>query len=259
MFTWLVWKNKILTWDNLLKRGYLGPGHYTLCINDFESCFHIFLFCTISKDVWKYTTQTLRIMNKQEQNIEQCITKWDVGDIKYKDLLFYIFQEIWNAINHYIFKGVPIKTNRICHHIISWLSTPPKFEGSSKYLSYHNIPPKIFFLASLFDGETQLGSHGYGVWLKINERKRYKLHWNDNPSTNTNAIILALWDLWGLLCFAKNMEVNSLHVYGYSRTLIEGINGHTTFDSPILSRWIDHIKQIMGTLPGIFVQHIYHE
>lgn len=57
----------------------------------------------------------------------------------------------------------------------------------------------------------------------------------------------------------KKIHVNTLHIYGDSRNLVDGIKGNTTFDPPLLSRWIERIKHITHTLPGITVQHIYHE
>ena len=41
-FIWLVFRNKILTWDNLQKRGWYGPGICALYYNDEESVLHIF-------------------------------------------------------------------------------------------------------------------------------------------------------------------------------------------------------------------------
>jgi hypothetical protein len=31
MFKWIVLHNRILTWDNLMKRGFIGPSHCHIC------------------------------------------------------------------------------------------------------------------------------------------------------------------------------------------------------------------------------------
>ena len=49
-FTWLVLKNKVLTWDNLQKRGKMGPGICPLCLADEETVLHLFSRCMF----WKY-------------------------------------------------------------------------------------------------------------------------------------------------------------------------------------------------------------
>ena len=46
-FIWLALRNKILTWDNLQKRGWFGPGICALCNADEESVMYIFSHCTV--------------------------------------------------------------------------------------------------------------------------------------------------------------------------------------------------------------------
>jgi hypothetical protein len=42
---WLALKNKLLTWDNGLKRGWNGPNHCILCKSMEEFVSHIFIYC----------------------------------------------------------------------------------------------------------------------------------------------------------------------------------------------------------------------
>jgi hypothetical protein len=46
LFTWLVVENKILSWKNLQKRGWVGPGICSLCKQSNESGKHIFIKCS---------------------------------------------------------------------------------------------------------------------------------------------------------------------------------------------------------------------
>ena len=46
-FVWLVLRNKILTWDNLQKRGKIGPGICSLCYSNEETVHHMFSRCPI--------------------------------------------------------------------------------------------------------------------------------------------------------------------------------------------------------------------
>lgn len=50
-FIWLALMNKLLTWDNLQKRGWTGPGICALCSRDEDSVQHLFFHCTIWKNV----------------------------------------------------------------------------------------------------------------------------------------------------------------------------------------------------------------
>lgn len=44
-FAWLTFHNKNLTWENLKKRGWLGPGICPLCSSAEEDNLHLFLLC----------------------------------------------------------------------------------------------------------------------------------------------------------------------------------------------------------------------
>ena len=43
---WLDLKNKILTWDNGIKRGWIGPNRCALCKDEEEIVSHLFVSCT---------------------------------------------------------------------------------------------------------------------------------------------------------------------------------------------------------------------
>ena len=49
-FSWLVLKNKVLTWDNLQKRGKIGPVICPLCRAGEETVLHLFSRCMF----WKH-------------------------------------------------------------------------------------------------------------------------------------------------------------------------------------------------------------
>lgn len=53
LFTWLVFHNKNLTWDNLQKRNWSGSTICPLCKSNEESNFHIFLICPHSLWIWR--------------------------------------------------------------------------------------------------------------------------------------------------------------------------------------------------------------
>ena len=52
-FTWILLHNKLLTAENLRKRGIMGPSRCALCNLDEETTNHIFLQCKISLLVWR--------------------------------------------------------------------------------------------------------------------------------------------------------------------------------------------------------------
>jgi hypothetical protein len=50
--TWLVLENKILTWDNGVKHGWIGPSWCVLCRNNEETMHHLFISCSFVQNVW---------------------------------------------------------------------------------------------------------------------------------------------------------------------------------------------------------------
>lgn len=81
-------------------------------------------------------------------------------------------------------------------------------------------------------------------------------YWYGGPGTNTRAEILALW---GLLWFPKKKLLDCMQIYGDSKSLIEGILGHTNFPPPNLCCWLDRIKTLKLSFQVITFQHIFRE
>ena len=51
-FIWLLLKNKVLTWDQLNKRGIQGPSYCFLCKKGDETAQHLFLDCLFTKSTF---------------------------------------------------------------------------------------------------------------------------------------------------------------------------------------------------------------
>jgi hypothetical protein len=51
-FLWLVTHQSILTWDNLTKRGLIGPSLCPLCCNEGETQNHLLNLCPFSSQIW---------------------------------------------------------------------------------------------------------------------------------------------------------------------------------------------------------------
>jgi hypothetical protein len=61
LFVWLIAENKILSWKNLQKRGWKGPGICNLCKKDRESTKHLFLNCSFTRSVWEELKKALNL------------------------------------------------------------------------------------------------------------------------------------------------------------------------------------------------------
>ena len=58
-FLWLTVQNRILTWDNLLKRGFTGPSRCTLCMQNEETMEHLLNTCPYSQQIWDWGAQAM--------------------------------------------------------------------------------------------------------------------------------------------------------------------------------------------------------
>lgn len=58
IFLWLVWRNKNLTWENLQKRNWIGPGYCVLCMKAEEDNGHLFIKCPKVSTFWQYLDAT---------------------------------------------------------------------------------------------------------------------------------------------------------------------------------------------------------
>ena len=66
--------NKLLTWENLRKRGFQGPSICILCKSSEELASHLFYSCPYAGDVWNTAVRTLtqdRMINNREDTLEQ--------------------------------------------------------------------------------------------------------------------------------------------------------------------------------------------
>ena len=53
LFIWLLMKGRILTWDNLRRRGLIGPSKCVLCNEAEEIMDHLLNQCNWSTGMWK--------------------------------------------------------------------------------------------------------------------------------------------------------------------------------------------------------------
>lgn len=72
-FSWLILHNLILTWDTLLKNGFVGPGRCSLCKSYWEDFLHLFILCPFTLDIGKKVPSLLVI---QVDDDRSSIASW---------------------------------------------------------------------------------------------------------------------------------------------------------------------------------------
>jgi len=73
---WLVHHKKILTWDNIRKRGVIGPSICQLCKAQEETMEHILNSCTYTTWLWDYFATIFQQTDKDKGSITNTLNKW---------------------------------------------------------------------------------------------------------------------------------------------------------------------------------------
>jgi hypothetical protein len=114
-FCWLLVHGKILTAENLLKRGIQGPSHCPFCLTASETITHLFMECNFTTQLWNLIYLPLPISPPPPENWNNLFTFWKqryVGSFKNKKqftLLWrqipkFVCWELWLARNQAIFR-----------------------------------------------------------------------------------------------------------------------------------------------------------
>jgi hypothetical protein len=92
-FLWLTAQNRILTWDNLRKRGFTGPSRCTLCQQNEETMEHLLNNCHYSQQIWDWGAQAMRRSQRHRDSIRDTIVNWET--ISFHNP---ILQRIWQLL-----------------------------------------------------------------------------------------------------------------------------------------------------------------
>jgi hypothetical protein len=73
MFKWLIPHNRILTWENIMKRGFIGPSHCHICQVKEETTNHLLNESSYTTDIWDWAVVIFCQSNKIQGNISVTI------------------------------------------------------------------------------------------------------------------------------------------------------------------------------------------
>ena len=76
LFLWLVTHSSILAWDNLSKRGFVGPSICMLCGEAAETMNHLLNSCPYTAQIWDQSALIMRTSDRKRDNVIDTITEW---------------------------------------------------------------------------------------------------------------------------------------------------------------------------------------
>ena len=76
LLKWLVQQGKILTWDNLRKRGFVGPSRYHLCGLQEETTNHLLNRCSFTTTLWNWVGDVFEKTDIHVNDIIATMKNW---------------------------------------------------------------------------------------------------------------------------------------------------------------------------------------
>ena len=112
LFLWLLTRGRIMTWENLGRRGMLGPSVCVMCLKAEETTSHLLQVCEWDKEVWKKGITLLGKPILEELPIQNLIDNWSEKAFQnsilnriWELLPCFVVWEIWKEWNSQIFEG----------------------------------------------------------------------------------------------------------------------------------------------------------
>lgn len=191
----------MLTWDNLLSRGFIGPRVCPLCRRANGSVYHLLVNFSFTAEVWAGATV---VPNTNfvwcSNSLLECVQMWLKHNWRFKELPLFISWEIWKSRNALIFEDQFSSPSLVCSRAISHflefcsLSAGPKRRLIKSPLLNWSLP------VGFFDGANKNSLGGADILLHINCGHICKLWMSTSLGSNNKAKLLACW---GLLWFAR--------------------------------------------------------
>ena len=114
IFSWLVFYNKNLTWENLRKRSWHGPSRCVLCNAEEETNFHMFFKCAASQQIWYELASSFSFPHLSFISVNAAFAWWGRQEASKRPILPITLWCVWKWRNLKIFEDSNISFNSVC-------------------------------------------------------------------------------------------------------------------------------------------------
>lgn len=97
LFAWLVCRGRILTWDNIQKRGKYGPSRCNLCRKENETQEHLLNKCSYAQSLWEEIRRLFGRTKRDPNKIKNTLIQWGRGNYQSK-----LVSRIWNLMPGFV-------------------------------------------------------------------------------------------------------------------------------------------------------------
>lgn len=241
LFAWLAFHDRNLTWTNLQKRNWHGPTICSIFFAEAEDNFHIFLNCHKTRILWNRLATHFGFVVIAHSSIMDALQWWSSQKTEWRPIPLLVFWFVWKWRNKRIFENGKEDFGHIYDKIIPFYSTI-LLDFPHQTRSQH-ISATIQFSNpwAHFDGASKEGVCGCGVYLHMAKDMQYYIYWNGGMGTSNRAEAMALH---GLLIFCTFLEIDSIHIYGDSKVIIEHVIGKLSIKNDSLMGWMNRIAAL---------------
>ena len=254
-FNWLCLSNRVHTWDNLIKKGWIGPNWYCQCRSASESVDHLFHECSFTRLVTSHIGSSLAIpFFWKETNFILDVSSWisKGNNLKYLPLL--LSWQIWLTRNKCVFEDKQPNIFHVVHSIRNQLRLYRVTNQQKHKRRTIALALILDFLVGFFDGASTNRMGGRGVHLLLSQDHYFCFKLGVGLSSNTRSELLALWTL--LHC-AKIMGLPTLHIHGDSAVINNWFNRRSALTLLTLNGWCHHIRELEPYFIQLIAIHIY--
>ena len=104
LFSWLVFTNRNLSWEVLQKRGWNGPGRYSMCHSDLETNDHMFFQCANTLQIWYELSLSFCFPYRVFASVQEGYRWWSEQSIPLRSMFISVVWLLWKWRNECIFQ-----------------------------------------------------------------------------------------------------------------------------------------------------------
>eukprot|EP00253_Pinus_taeda_P025961 PITA_25961 len=137
-FLWLLSKKHILTWDNLQRRGFIGPSRCPNCSLQSETILHLMDTCPLAAQLWEQIDRCNQRIGNRQGDIANLLRTWP--KLPYQSPLL---NSLWNLIPGFLYwtlwkeRNNRVFNNRNRPYEILWLLLKQNIQETLALRAWH--------------------------------------------------------------------------------------------------------------------------
>ena len=249
-------KFPLMTWDNLLRKGWKGPNIYHLCCTEVETVQHLLVECPFSVYVRRLIFDQLGLVHSVgTDTLRNVIADWIKHGEEPGYLLFFCCWALWLCRNAWIFSGIKPSAHYTAICVLDLVATFPSSREKNKVRNIR-LGPQCYNAMGFFDGAATSTAGGARAVLYISYEHHFLIRLGCGLCTNSRSELLALFCL---LHVTNVMALPGIPVYGDSMMVIDWVKGRSKLKVTNLEHWCNRIADLEHGFSFFDCQHIYRE